>query len=140
MTKKLLYKEPPLQHPLQTSFFPPLQQRQCFSSLAPVYLSHLLLSPSFKVSRAAMCCHFLLRSKISLVGAWCIHNLFFTYQPSFPPLGFLSSSDALPIVLCSLSLPLPLSFSLPTFRSCSNSLPWRGSSSPYAQMKGYGGQ
>lgn len=65
----------------------------------------------FQVSGAAVCCHFLSHSKISLVGAWCIHNLFFTYQPSFPPLGFLSSSDGLPIVLC--SLPLPSSPHLP---------------------------
>lgn len=43
-------------------------------------------------------------SKIFLVSALCIHNLFFTYQHSFPLFGFLSSHDALPIALCSPSL------------------------------------
>lgn len=95
-------------------------------------------SVNLSVSRALKWSHPPFHSKIFLVSALCILNLFLTYQHSFPLFGFLSSHDTLPIVFCSRTLSLHLSLS--TFLSCSNSLPWRGSSSPYTQMKGYSGQ
>lgn len=61
------------------------------------------------VSRALKWSHPPFHSKIFLVSALCIHNLFLTYQHSFPLFGFLSSHDTLPIVLCSRSLSVFLS-------------------------------
>lgn len=53
-------------------------------------------------------------SKIFLVSALCMHNLFLTYQHSFPLFGFLSSHDTLPMVFCSRSLSFSRSLS-PSF-------------------------
>lgn len=79
------------------------------ASWPSVHTEPFVAKSIFQVSRAPKWSHPPFHSKIFLVSALCIHNLFFTYQPSFPPFGFLSSHDALPIVLCS----LPLSPHLP---------------------------
>lgn len=90
--------------------------RSCCFTCAPHVI---VLQRSTSLDTLTMCCSLLLLCLLSnqvkpfffffsiqniSVGAFCIHNLFFTYQPSFPLFGFLSSHDALPIVLCSLTL------------------------------------